>query len=55
MNIQYYKHISSINSEGIEVMIWKFKDESGNIFVTETPIDGTEQEAATIILQSLNA
>jgi len=32
------------------VMLWKFKDENGNLWNTETAIDGTEEEAASIIL-----
>lgn len=55
MNIEYYKHITSTNSEGVEVLIWKFKDEQGDIYVTETPIDGTEEEAAIIILGSVQS
>ena len=34
----------------IPVMLWKFIDENGNIWNTETAIDGTEEEAASIIL-----
>ena len=55
MTIEFYKCSEATNDAGEPVMLWKFKDESGNIFVTETAIDDTEQEAATIILQSLNA
>ncbi len=36
------------------VMLWKFKDENGNLWNTETAIDGTEEEAASIILNSIN-
>jgi hypothetical protein len=32
------------------VMLWKFRDENGNLWNTETAIDGTEEEAASIIL-----
>lgn len=32
------------------VMLWKFIDENGNLWNTETAIDGTEEEAASIIL-----
>jgi hypothetical protein len=28
---------------------------NGNTFVTETPIDGTEEEAASIIFHSMNS
>jgi hypothetical protein len=40
--------------EPFPVMLWKFRDEIGNLWNTETPIDGTEEEAATIILNSMN-
>lgn len=38
-----------------EIIVWKFKDENGNLWVTETAIDGTEDEAKQIILQSLES
>lgn len=41
-------------SENQPVMLWKFIDENGNLWNTETPIDGTEQDAKNIILQSIN-
>lgn len=53
MEIEYYKRYIELNLDGIEVYIWKFKDMHGNIFVTETPIDGTEEDAASIILGSM--
>ncbi len=34
----------------LPVMLWKFIDENGNLWNTETAIDGTEEEAASIIL-----
>ena len=40
-------------SNEVPVMLWKFKDENGNLWNTETPIDGTEQQAAEIILNSM--
>jgi len=36
-----------------QVMLWKFKDQDGNLWNTETPIDGTEEDAASIILASV--
>ncbi len=36
--------------DGAPVLLWKFKDENGNLWNTETAIDGTEEEAASIIL-----
>jgi hypothetical protein len=40
--------------EPFPVLLWKFKDENGNLWNTETGINGTEEEAATIILNSIN-
>ncbi len=40
--------------ESFPVLLWKFKDENGNLWNTETGINGTEEEAATIILNSMN-
>lgn len=40
-------------SNEVPVLLWKFKDENGNLWNTETPIDGTEQQAAEIILNSM--
>lgn len=37
------------------VMLWKFKDQDGNLWNTETPIDGTEEDAASIILGSVKS
>lgn len=37
----------------IPVMLWKFVDQNGNLWNTETPIDGTEEDAASIILGSM--
>jgi hypothetical protein len=39
--------------EPFPVLIWKFVDENGNLWNTETAIDGTEEEAASIILGSI--
>ena len=41
-------------AENQPVMLWKFIDENGNLWNTETPIDGTEQQAAEIIFDSIN-
>jgi hypothetical protein len=32
--------------------LWKFIDENGDIWNTETSIDGTEEEAKNLILQA---
>lgn len=55
MEIEFYKRNVETNLEGVEVYMWKFKDMNGNIFVTETPIDGTEEDAASIILGSMQS
>jgi hypothetical protein len=39
--------------DSFPVMLWKFIDENGNLWNTETAIDGTEEEAASIILGSM--
>ena len=38
-----------------QVMLWKFKDQYGNLWNTETPIDGTEDDAKKIILDSIQS
>lgn len=43
------------NEDGSKVFIWKFQDKNGNLWNTETAIDGTEEEAASIILFSMNS
>ena len=39
--------------EPFPVLLWKFIDENGNLWNTETAIDGREDEAKQIILQSI--
>lgn len=53
MEITFYKQTEATNEEGVAVMLWKFVDENGNLWNTETAIDGTEDEAKQIILQSI--
>lgn len=53
MTIEHYKTTEAINEDGMPVLLWKFIDENGNIWNTETAIDGTEEEAAIIILGSI--
>lgn len=53
MTITHYKTTEAINENGEPVLLWKFKDENGNLWNTETPIDGTEEDAASIILGSM--
>jgi hypothetical protein len=67
MEITFYKTTEAINTpvlaydaDGnptefgtpIPVKLWKFKDENGNLWNTETSVDGTEEEAKNIILQA---
>jgi len=53
MTITHYKTTEAINENGEPVLLWKFKDQDGNLWNTETAIDGTEDEAKQIILQSI--
>ena len=68
MEITFYKKTEAVNTPVIArdaegkateygapfpVMLWKFIDENGNIWNTETAIDGTEDQAKQIILQSI--
>lgn len=53
MEITLYKQTPAQNESGEPVMLWKFKDENGNLWNTETPADGTEQQAAEIVLNSM--
>jgi len=55
MEITFYKQTKAVNEEGVPVMLWKFIDENGKLWATETAIDGTEQEAASIILGSMQS
>lgn len=67
MELTYYKKIETVNiptitrdedGSSIEygtpfpVILWKFIDENGDIWNTETSIDGTEEEAKNLILQA---
>lgn len=53
MTIELIKQNTAQNEHGERVMLWKFRDENGNLWNTETAIDGTEEEAASIILGSM--
>lgn len=53
MTITLKQQTEATNQDGIPVMLWKFIDENGNLWNTETAIDGTEEEAASIILGSM--
>ena len=54
MVITLQKTTEATNEDGVPVMLWKFIDQNGNLWNTETAIDGTEEEAASIILGSIN-
>lgn len=54
MTLEHYKTTEATNQDGVPVLLWKFKDQDGNLWNTETAIDGTEQEAASIIFHSMN-
>jgi hypothetical protein len=53
MELTFYKQTEAINEDGVSVMLWKFIDENGNLWNTETGINGTEDEAKQTILQSI--
>jgi len=53
MTIEFYKRTEAMNESGEPVLLWKFKDQDGNLWNTETDINGTEMEAASIILGSI--
>lgn len=53
MEITLYKTSEATNEDGLQVMLWKFIDQDGNLWNTETAVDGTEEEAASIILGSV--
>lgn len=64
MTIEFIKKIQGIaetptqfDAQGNEiawdkysVILWKFKDENGNVWNTETSMNGTEDQAREIIL-----
>jgi hypothetical protein len=67
MEITFYKKTQAVNTPVLSfdadgnpteygvpypVMLWKFIDENGNLWNTETSIDGTEEEAKNLILQA---
>ena len=51
--IEFLSNTIETNEDGYQISIWRFVDMNGNIFVTETPIDGTEEDAASIIFGSI--
>ena len=68
MELTLYKKTESINrneiawdadgnpteyGEPFPVLLWKFRDENGNLWNTDTSIDGTEEDAKQIILNSI--
>jgi len=55
MEITLYKTTQATNENGEPVMLWKFIDEKGNLWNTETAVDGIEEQAASIILGSMQS
>ncbi len=55
MELTLKKQTEAINIEGVPVMLWKFVDENGDLWNTETPIDGTEEDAKNIILNAIDS
>ena len=55
MELTLKRQSEAINNEGFPVMLWKFVDENGDLWNTETSIGGTEEEAKQIILNSLSS
>lgn len=53
MQLEFYKCNEEKDQDGHTVLIWKFIDGKNNIWCTETPLDGTEEDAASIILASV--
>ena len=54
MEITLYKTSEATNEDGLQIMLWKFIDQDGNLWNTETDINGMEMEAESIILYSIN-
>lgn len=53
MELNLKTQTEATNIEGVPVMLWKFVDQNGDLWNTETPINGTEDDAKQIILQSI--
>jgi hypothetical protein len=47
------KNYLDTNQDGIEVMMWIFKDQDENLWVTETAIIDNEKNALDIILLAM--
>lgn len=52
MDLQFYKKIESKNNENNDIFVWKFIDENGNIWRTETSTNESELDAKQIILDA---
>jgi hypothetical protein len=50
MELTLKRQAEATNQDGMPVMLWKFKDENGNLWNTETSMNGTEDQAREIIL-----
>jgi hypothetical protein len=44
MEITFYKQTEAVNDEGVPVMLWKFIDQNGNLWNTETAIDAQKRK-----------
>jgi hypothetical protein len=53
MELNLKRQTEAANENGAPVMLWKFVDANGDLWNTETPINGTEDDAKQIILQSI--
>lgn len=53
--IEWDSEGNEISWNEIPILLWKFRDENGNLWNTETAIDGTEAEALEIIRQAQSA
>lgn len=52
MNLEFYKKIEAKDVNNNNIFVWKFMDENGDIWRTQTSISGSELDAKQIILQS---
>lgn len=53
MELTLKRQAEAISKEGAPVWLWKFVDENGDLWNTETSIEGTQEEAKQIILSSI--
>lgn len=53
MNLEFNKKTETKDGNNNDIFIWKFTDENGNIWRTETSVSGSETHAKQIISQSI--